>query len=127
MYLDTARSVLANEACPVVEVINHVKGRWTLGILMVAANGPLGYGELERAIPGITRRMLTLKLRQLERDGLLSRTVDPSVTARVYYATTAIGLDLIDTLRGLTDWATRYRDSVAAARIAYDATQATPS
>lgn len=111
---------LATLACPVAEVIDHVSGRWTVGILTVAAQGPVRFSELQRSVRGISRRMLTLKLRQLERDGLLVRRVYPTVPPCVEYALTDIASELLDTLRGLTDWAARNREAVAAARDSYD-------
>lgn len=66
-------------ACPVREVLDRVAGKWSVQILVAAAQGPVRFTELERGIEGISRRMLTLTLRQLERDGLVSRTVHPTV------------------------------------------------
>ena len=63
------------EACPIGEVLDHIAGKWSIGIIAAAAAGPIRFTELERAIAGISRRMLTLNLRKLERDGLLVRTV----------------------------------------------------
>jgi len=108
-------------------VIDHVSGRWTLGILTVTAQGQVRFSELQRSVRGISRRMLTLKLRQLERDGLLVRTVYPTVPPRVEYALTDIASELLDTLRGLTDWAVRHRETVVAARDAYDRRQPGPT
>jgi DNA-binding HxlR family transcriptional regulator len=113
-------SVLAEQACPVAEVIDHVSGRWTVGILTAAAQGPVRFVELERSVRGISRRMLTLKLRQLERDGLLTRTVFPIVPPHVEYTLTEIAAELLETLQGLTGWAIRHRGTVAEARAAYD-------
>jgi DNA-binding HxlR family transcriptional regulator len=81
-------SALASEACPVSEVLDHVSGKWSIGILVAAAQGPVRFTELERSIRGISRRMLTLKLRKLERDGLLVRTVHPVVPPKVEYTLT---------------------------------------
>src|ERR1700694_3537148 len=81
-------SALASEACPVSEVLDHVSGKWSIGILVAAARGPVRFTELERSIRGISRRMLTLKLRKLERDGLLIRTVHPVVPPKVEYTLT---------------------------------------
>ena len=112
--------VLVSRACPVAEVIDHVRGKWSISILTAAAQGPVRFADLHRAMPGISRRMLTLKLRRLERDGLLTRTVYPTVPPRVEYTLTEIATELLDSLQGLTGWATRHRDTVAAARAAYD-------
>ncbi|WP_084530956.1 winged helix-turn-helix transcriptional regulator [Nocardia miyunensis] len=112
--------VLISQACPVAEVIDHVRGKWSISILTAAAQGPVRFADLHRAMSGISRRMLTLKLRRLERDGLLTRTVHPTIPPRVEYALTDIATELLDSLQGLTAWATRNRDAVATARTAYD-------
>lgn len=113
-------SVLAGEACPVSEVLDHVSGKWSIGILVAVARGPIRFTELERSIKGISRRMLTLKLRKLERDGLLERTVHPVVPPMVEYTLTEMAQELHKSLLELTDWAKRHGDAVAAARAAYD-------
>ncbi len=113
-------SALANEACPVSEVLDHVSGKWSIGILVAAARGPVRFTELERSITGISRRMLTLKLRKLERDGLLVRTVHPVVPPRVEYTLTEMAEELHRSLLELTAWAKRHRNKVAAAQAAYD-------
>jgi DNA-binding HxlR family transcriptional regulator len=113
-------SALASEACPVSEVLDHVSGKWSIGILVAAAQGPVRFTELERSIKGISRRMLTLKLRRLERDGLLERTVHPVVPPKVEYTLTEMARELHKSLLGLTDWAKRHGDTVAAAQAAYD-------
>ena len=107
-------------ACPIVEVLDHVAGKWSIGIIVAAAAGPIRFTELERAVDGISRRMLTLTLRRLERDGLLIRTVYPTVPPRVEYALTDMARELHASLLGLTTWAERYRGAIARARAAYD-------
>ncbi|OXM74882.1 MULTISPECIES: winged helix-turn-helix transcriptional regulator [Amycolatopsis] len=121
MAADTASPV--TEACPIVEVLDHVAGKWAIGILVTAAHGPVRFTELEREVEGISRRMLTLTLRKLERDGLLVRTVYPTVPPRVEYTLTDMARELHQTLLGLTSWAEKYRVEIAAARHAYDAQQ----
>lgn len=113
-HIDVA--VLAREACPVSEVIDHVSGKWSLGILVTAAQGPVRFAELHRGIPGVSRRILSLKLRQLERDGLLLRTVYPTVPPSVEYRITDIAVELVELLGSLKGWAVRHRDAVGAAR-----------
>ncbi|MFI6648166.1 winged helix-turn-helix transcriptional regulator [Streptomyces sp. NPDC050529] len=113
-------SVLAGEACPVSEVLDHVSGKWSIGILVAAAQGPVRFTELERSITGISRRMLTLNLRKLERDGLLVRTVHPVVPPKVEYTLTEMARELHKALLELTDWAERHGSTVAAAQAAYD-------
>jgi DNA-binding HxlR family transcriptional regulator len=113
-------SVLAGEACPVSEVLDHVSGKWSIGILVAAARGPVRFTQLERSFSGISRRMLTLKLRKMERDGLLVRTVHPVVPPRVEYTLTEMARELHTSLLGLVQWAERHRGTVAAAQAAYD-------
>lgn len=112
---------VTGEACPLTEVLDHVAGKWSIGILVAAAHGPVRFTELERSIAGISRRMLTLNLRKLERDGLLVRTVYPTVPPKVEYSLTPMARELHGTLAGLVGWAERYRADIAAARAAYDA------
>ncbi|GAA5044709.1 winged helix-turn-helix transcriptional regulator [Nocardia callitridis] len=112
---------VVNEACPLTEVLDHVAGKWSIGILVAAAHGPVRFTELERAITGISRRMLTLNLRKLERDGLLIRTVYPTVPPKVEYRLTPMAEELHATLAGLVGWAERHRTDIANARAVYDA------
>ena len=109
------------DACPINEVLEHVAGKWSIGILVAAAHGPVRYTELERAINGISRRMLTLNLRKLERDGLLIRTVYPTVPPKVEYSLTPMARELHDTLISLIDWAEMHRGAITSARTDYDA------
>ncbi|MFD4629057.1 winged helix-turn-helix transcriptional regulator [Streptomyces sp. NPDC058284] len=115
----TAQVVNA-QACPVREVLDRVVGKWSVPILIAAAHGPIRFTELERAIEGISRRMLTLTLRNLERDGLLVRTVHPTVPPKVEYELTPVALELHGTLLQLTGWAERHRVTIAESRAAYD-------
>ena len=108
------------EICTVLEVLNRISGKWAIGILLEATRGPVRFTQLERSVEGISRRMLTLTLRNLERDGLLVRTVYPTVPPRVEYEATAMAKELYASLSGLVGWAERNRDSIAAARVRYD-------
>lgn len=110
----------AAKACTVRQVLDRVGGKWSIGILVEASRGPVRFTELERSVVGISRRMLTLTLRNLERDGLLVRTVFPTVPPKVEYVATDIALELYDSLVELTDWAERHRVAIASAREAYD-------
>lgn len=109
------------ETCSLGEVLEQVSGKWNIGIIMAAMRGPIRFTELEREVQGISRRMLTLTLRKLERDGLLVRTVYPTVPPKVEYTLTDIARELYDTFTGLTAWADRHKASIAASRRAYDA------
>ncbi|MFF7558725.1 winged helix-turn-helix transcriptional regulator [Streptomyces pseudovenezuelae] len=113
--------VVNAHACPVREVLDRVSGKWSVQILVAAAHGPIRFTELERSIEGISRRMLTLTLRNLERDGLVTRTVHPTVPPRVDYELTPVARELHEILQRLTDWAERNRVYIAEARASYDA------
>src|SRR5262249_46460447 len=103
------------------EVIDRISGKWTIGVLVAAAHGPIRFTELERTVEGVSRRMLTLTLRNLERDGLLVRTVYPTVPPKVEYSLTEMAQELYRTLAERTGWAERHRGAVALAGKAYDA------
>ncbi|GIG87224.1 winged helix-turn-helix transcriptional regulator [Plantactinospora endophytica] len=108
------------QACTVREVLDRVGGKWSIGIIIEASRGPIRFTELERSVEGISRRMLTLTLRNLERDGLLVRTTYPTVPPRVEYVATEMARELYESLLVLTGWAERHRRAIAAAREAYD-------
>ena len=112
------------EPCPMGEVLDQISGKWAIGIISVAAEGPVRFTELERRVEGISRRMLTLNLRKLERDGLLVRTVYPTVPPRVEYEVTEIARELHDTFRLLIDWAKRNGAAITEARERYDTSAA---
>ena len=111
-------------ACTVLQVLERVSGKWAIGILLECAHGPRRFTELERAVKGISRRMLTLTLRNLERDGLLTRTVYPTVPPKVEYMATPMALELYESLVSLASWAERHRSEIADARSEYDRSSA---
>ena len=117
---DGCATNLLAEACTVRQVLDHVGGKWSISILLAAIAGPVRFSQLERMVEGISRRMLTLTLRNLERDGLLIRTVYPTVPPRVEYTATEMARELHDSLATLVGWAERHRADIAAARAAYD-------
>jgi DNA-binding HxlR family transcriptional regulator len=108
------------KACTVREVLDRVGGKWSIGVIIEASQAPVRFTELERKIEGISRRMLTLTLRNLERDGLLSRTVYPTVPPKVEYVATDMARELYESLVILTEWAERHRAAIDASRQAYD-------
>lgn len=116
---DVPDQVMA-QACPVREVLDRVAGKWSILVIVAAAPRPIRFTELERAIDGISRRMLTLTLRNLERDGLLVRTVYPTVPPKVEYSLTEIAHELHSALASLTGWAEVHRHTIVAARARYD-------
>ncbi|SBT50533.1 winged helix-turn-helix transcriptional regulator [Micromonospora narathiwatensis] len=113
-------------ACTVREALDRVGGKWSIGILIAASRGPIRFTELERQVEGISRRMLTLTLRNLERDGLLHRHVYPTVPPKVEYTATPMALELYESLVALTEWAERHRAAISGARAAYDREHGTP-
>ncbi|MFF2811954.1 winged helix-turn-helix transcriptional regulator [Streptomyces sp. NPDC058000] len=106
--------------CPLREVLALIGDKWSAQVLVVLGDGPHRFTELERAIEGISRRMLTLSLRNLERNGLITRTVHPDAPPRVEYATTPLVDEIREPLEALAAWADRNRPAIAAARQAYD-------
>jgi DNA-binding HxlR family transcriptional regulator len=88
------------------EVIDRVGDKWTLLVIANLRDGPRRYSQLQQLVPGISQRMLTLTLRQLKDDGLVTRTAYAEVPPRVEYALTSLGASLLDTATALIDWAT---------------------
>ncbi|MEU4802058.1 helix-turn-helix domain-containing protein [Actinosynnema sp. NPDC023587] len=107
--------------CAVRRVLDRVADKWSVLVLAYLAERGHRFAELWREIDGVSRRVLTVTLRQLERDGLVLRTVHPTVPPRVDYALTPLGVTLHVTLRGLVTWADEHEHEVRAAREAYDA------
>jgi DNA-binding HxlR family transcriptional regulator len=107
----------------VAPVLNRVGDKWSMLVVMLLADGPRRFSELKRAIDGISQRMLTLTLRNLERDGLLTRTVTPSIPPRVDYELTELGDSLREPVQGLGAWAMAHIDCIRASQDRYDAAQ----
>jgi len=108
-------------ACPVVrDVLNRVGDKWSVLIIVSLAGGTRRFSELKRLVEGISQRMLTLTLRGLERDGLVSRLVFPTVPPRVDYGLTPLGRTLLKTVTELADWAGSSREEIGRARAAFD-------
>ena len=102
------------------EVLDRIGDKWSLLVIVTLVDGLLRFTELQRHIPGISQRMLTLTLRQLERDGLVSRTVHAEVPPRVEYELTDLGRTLLQLAIALGDWAIENRPEIERARAAYD-------
>jgi DNA-binding HxlR family transcriptional regulator len=105
----------------VSEVLARVGDKWSILIIGTLGHGPHRFSELKRAVDGISQRMLTLTVRGLERDGLITRTVTPSIPPRVDYALTKLGRSLLEPVRALGEWAIKNRTKVDTARQAFDA------
>ena len=102
------------------EVLGRIGDKWTVLIVDELGEGPRRFNELRRAIKGVSQRMLTLTLKNLERDGLVSRTVTPSVPPRVDYALTDLGRSMLTPVRALGEWAAAHIPQMDAARRRYD-------
>ena len=111
----------AREDCEVRQILDRIAGKWSLLVVALLDGGSLRFSELQRRIDGISQRMLTVTLRQLERDGLVRRTVYPVVPPRVDYELTPLGATLLETIQALVSWTEEHQGEVAAARAAYDA------
>ena len=115
--------------CPSHKMLERISGKWVTLILSALGSGPdcageprpMRYSELNRVLAGVSQKMLTQTLRSLERDGLISRTVTPTVPVTVTYELTDLGLSLHQMMRGLKRWAEVHMDEVSAHRTAYDA------
>lgn len=107
--------------CPVRSVLSRLGDKWTTLVLLALAGEPRRFSALQRLVPDISKRMLTQTLRDLERDGLLSRTVFPTTPPRVEYALTSLGVSMLEPVARLVTWAEETREAIAAARVRYDA------
>lgn len=105
----------------VTPVLNRVGDKWSMLIVMILAAGPRRFSELKREIDGISQRMLTLSLRGLERDGLVSRSVEPTVPPKVTYALTDLGQSLREPVQALGQWAIEHIGCIRAAQQRFDA------
>lgn len=111
----------STSACLVRELLDRVGDKWSVNVIHLLGNGTLRFSDLRRSIDGISQRMLTVTLRGLERDGLVTRTVYAVVPPRVDYALTPLGETLLATICDLVRWAEAHTEDVDAARTRYDA------
>jgi DNA-binding HxlR family transcriptional regulator len=105
------------------EVLDRVGDKWSILLIGLLHSGPRRFSDLRRSIEGISQRMLTLTLRALERDGLVTRTVHPTMPPKVEYALTDLGRTLLEPVSALATWANAKRDSIQEARAKYDMKQ----
>jgi DNA-binding HxlR family transcriptional regulator len=115
------------EDCPVRDVLDRLGDKWSLLILLVLADRPHRFGELRRAIPDISQRVLTHVLRSLQRDGLLYRNVMSSSPPTVEYGLTALGRTLRDPIDVLLTWASRHHKTIQKQRELFDRSTAKSS
>ena len=107
--------------CPIERVINVFGGKWKPAILYhLEQNGTLRFSELRKLIPQVTQRMLTQQLRDLERDGLVTREHFPEIPPRVEYTSTPIALSLTPVAQAIEKWGAKNMDAIHAARKRYD-------
>ncbi|MGW0160943.1 winged helix-turn-helix transcriptional regulator [Mycobacterium sp. NPDC003323] len=111
------------EDCEVRQILDRIADKWSLLIIALLDDGSMRFTELKRMIDGVSQRMLTVTLRQLERDGLVRRTVHPVVPPRVDYELTELGRTLHQTVQSLVHWTERHQTDIAAARQRFDAAQ----
>jgi DNA-binding HxlR family transcriptional regulator len=107
----------------VTPVLNRVGDKWSMQIVMALSNGSRRFSELKREIDGVSQRMLTLSLRGLERDGLISRHVTPTIPPRVDYELTELGISLREPVKALGQWANEHIDCIRAAQRKFDGIQ----
>jgi DNA-binding HxlR family transcriptional regulator len=111
------------ENCKLIsEILNRIGDKWSMLVVMTLKDGSRRFSEIRRAVPGVSQRMLTLTLRGLERDGLVSRKVTPTIPPRVDYELTTLGRSLQGPVFGLGKWAVENSPQIEAARTAFDAT-----
>ena len=101
-------------------LLSRIGDKWTVLVVQTLAEGPKRFNELRREIPSVSQRMLTLTLRNLERDGLVSRTVTPSIPPRVDYELTELGRSLQKPICGLADWAMEHVEEIHVAQARFD-------
>src|SRR3954470_16623423 len=111
---------LPEECRAVSEVLARVGDKWTVLVVTMLGDGPRRFNELRRALGSISQRMLTLTLRGLERDGLVSRTVFPTIPPRVQYELTKLGRSLLTPVSGLGTWARQNQAAIQDARRRFD-------
>ncbi len=112
---------LQSDCKPVADILVRIGDKWSVLIIMMLGSGPKRFNEMRRMVHGISQRMLTLTLRGLERDGLVNRTVFPTIPPRVDYELTELGRSLLVPISGLGEWAYANRAIVEAARQKFDA------
>ena len=110
-----------DDRCPTRLVLDHLADKWSLLLLDRLDDGPVRVTQRRRDIRGLSQKILSQTLKRLERDGLVERTVRPTVPVSVEYALTPLGRTLTDTVAAFAHWAERNMDAVLAAQSAYDA------
>lgn len=116
-----ACEAVRNDPCRASEVLGRVGDKWSLQVIFCLGEGTRRFTDLKRSVNGISQRMLTVTLRGLERDGIVTRTMYPVMPPRVDYALTPMGDTLLEAASPLILWAHAHLDGIESARAAYDA------
>ncbi|WP_181783289.1 winged helix-turn-helix transcriptional regulator [Pseudonocardia pini] len=117
----------AREDCEVRQILDRIADKWSLLVIALLERRTMRFTELKREIDGVSQRMLTVTLRQLERDGLVHRKVHATVPPRVDYSLTDMGCTLHDTIKPLVTWTEAHQQQIIAARASYDRAAAPPA
>jgi DNA-binding HxlR family transcriptional regulator len=113
-----------NPVCRTIStLLSRIGDKWTVLVVTSLGGGSRRFNELRREIPSVSQRMLTLTLRNLERDGLVRRTVTPTIPPRVDYELTDMGHSLLKPVTALADWALQHVEQIHAAQSRFDAAQ----
>jgi DNA-binding HxlR family transcriptional regulator len=121
MTAPSGEAAIVANSCRVRTVLDRIGDKWAIYVVNLLGQGPHRFSELNRGIDGITARMLTVTLRGLERDGIVTRTMHAAVPPRVDYQLTGLGETLLDTIGQLAAWADAHISEIEAARADYDA------
>jgi DNA-binding HxlR family transcriptional regulator len=106
--------------CPSRQVLDALSDKWVTLVLTALSDGPRRYSELSKTIAGVSQKMLTQTLRTLERDGLVTRTITPSVPVRVDYELTSLGRTILPVVAAIKAWSEEHISQVHAAQTVYD-------
>ncbi|MDP3401425.1 MAG: helix-turn-helix domain-containing protein, partial [Brevundimonas sp.] len=118
---ETRQPDVYSAACPTRQLLDRVADKWTVLVLTLLQDEPMRFNALRRRIDGVSQKMLSQTLRRLERDGLVTRTVTPTVPVSVSYALTPLGGTLVEALQAMIVWAEDNMGEVAEAQLAHDA------
>ena len=112
----------SNPVCRTIStLLSRIGDKWTVLVVQTLGEGPRRFNQLRREIPSVSQRMLTLTLRNLERDGLVNRTVTPTIPPRVDYELTGLGQSLLKPITALAQWALDNVDTIHGAQARFDA------
>lgn len=116
----TVRGDVYAAQCPTRQLLDRIADKWTFLLLGTLSDGAMRFNALKRRIDGVSQKMLSQTLRQMERDGLVSRTVEATVPVTVTYEITPLGLTLVQAMKSVIEWAETKMPQVAEAQASYD-------